>query len=54
MCPSSLVQNVMEYYHLPSHTAIQKMYLEIRTKLFIPNLDNAESMYLQDRFYYCQ
>ena len=38
MCPSSLVQNVMEYYHLPSHTAIQKMYLEIRTKLFIPNL----------------
>ena len=38
MCPSSLVQNVLEYYHLPSHVAIQKMYHEIRTKLFVPNL----------------
>ena len=40
MCPESLIQNVMEYYHLPSHAAIQKMFAEIRSKLFIPNLMN--------------
>ena len=40
MCPESLIRNVMEYYHLPSHTAIQKMFTEIRTKLFIPKLMN--------------
>ena len=38
MCPESLVQNVLEYHHLPSHQSIQKMYAEIRSKLFVPNL----------------
>ena len=45
MCPNSLIQNVLEYYHLPSHAAIQKMYSEIRSKLFIPNLMNLIKNY---------
>ena len=38
MCPESLIKNVLEYHHLPSHQSIQKMYSEIRSKLFVPNL----------------
>ena len=38
MCPKALIPNVLEYYHLPSHKAIQKMFGEIRNKMFIPNL----------------
>ena len=38
MCPSMLIQNVLEYHHLPSHQSIQKMYSEIRSKMFVPNL----------------
>ena len=38
MCPESLIPNVLEYYHLPSHKAVQKMFSEIRGKVFIPKL----------------
>ena len=47
MCPESLIQNVLEYYHLPSHKAIQKMFAEIRPKLFIPNLMHHIRNYCQ-------
>ena len=38
MCPESLISNVLEYYHLPTHKAVQKMFSEIRGKMFIPKL----------------
>ena len=41
MCPKILVQNVMDYYHLPSHSAVQKMFREIRGKMFVPKLMHA-------------
>ena len=38
MCPAQLVQNVLNFYHLPAHTPMRRMYNEIRTKMYVPRL----------------